>query len=73
MSGATFHFLVRLHGIHRDFSFYTLHTSNEATCRSVMNGAEDEARGFLLSASLSHPTPLTSVQIIWAQKSVASK
>ena len=73
MSGVIFHFLIRLHGVHRDFSFYTIHTSNNATYRSVMNGAEEEARGFLLSASLFYPTPATSGQILWVQTPVASK
>jgi hypothetical protein len=70
---AKFHFPIRLHGVHRDFSFYTFHASNEARYRSVMNGTEDEARGFLLSASLFYPPPAPSGQILWAQTPVAIK
>jgi hypothetical protein len=72
MNGATFLFLIRLHGVHRDFSFYILQTSNEATHRSVMNVIQDEARGFLLLSPSFYLTPAPSGQILWAQTPVAS-
>ena len=72
MTGAALQFLIRLHGVHRDFSFYTLHTSNEDMHRSVMNGTEDEVRGFMLSFSRFYLTPALSAQILWAQTPVAS-
>jgi hypothetical protein len=72
MTAATVHFLIRLHRVYREFSFYTLHTNNEVTYINVTNGTEDEALSFLLSDSLLYPTPAPSSQILWAQTPVAS-